>query len=104
MQLRARLTLGVLFIAFAVGVVLVLLPVSSSASSSLAATRGSTSCGSIALHTAPQTDRAGCDGALRHRSSLVLNVAIAGLAFGMVDAALTFAARRRRKRHAETAS
>src|SRR5215471_14724051 len=94
MKLGARLTLAVLFIAFAAGIVLVLLPVASAAPAS-------TDCGSVALHTAAQTRRASCDVALRRRTSLVLQIAIAGLALGIVDTAVAFTARRRRERRSE---
>ena len=98
MQLRARLMLGVLFIAFTATLLFALLPVSSSSPSSSAATRTSTTCGSVALPTTAHSDRTGCERALRQRGSIVLAVAIAGFAFGLVDAGSAFVARRRRRR------
>jgi hypothetical protein len=101
MQFRARLTLGVLFIAFAAGVALILLPVSTDVPSAVAGTRTSSNCGSIALHAGSDTDRV-CSGALRRRAAIALQVTIAGFAFGIVDAALAYGAHRRRGRYAPT--
>jgi hypothetical protein len=103
MRLRARLTLGLLLVVFVASLVLVLSPLSASAPSALAATARSKDCGSIAFYTAVETDRQACDTALSHRSSLVLMIAIAGVVFGLFDAALTWGATRRRKHRREPA-
>jgi hypothetical protein len=94
--MRARVTLGILFVLLAAAVALVLVPVSTSASSVPA---GSANCGSIAFHTPVQVDQAGCDGTLGQRRTLGLNVAIAGLALGIIDASLALAIKRRRKHY-----
>lgn len=104
MQLRARLTLLALFIAFAAAVVLVFTPVSASPPQSVITGGAAASCGSIALHTPAQAGRPECAGALALRSSLALKVAIASLALGVLDEVFLLAVRCRRKRRADAAS